>query len=742
MSVTTNNYTAAGNGKLLAITNELNSVNVLSAVSTALTGLGWTAYDTVSTTWFNPIVTQVFRVLNYDGVTYKYLIIRWDTIQLKFYTSTCESWNTGTHLPTNESWSCAGGFAQGYDLINSFIIVSASARHAMLWSFINNQPGMWSAVVEFERVAQEDIAAISGTPYPCYAWTNSVMLGTPYGQNIANAATNTGQSPIMFAFPRLPDGTVGPQAANNMAPVVNKSGQMPPNLMGTPVAVTGDNLFLHLGAYYRNINYRWDLTGLKSALSPISVDGITKAMGFGRAYNFGVLRPVGTSGDTIYANVDPTGGWPSSNTSTSTNTECFLLPLNGGTEANAQAFSPHYGAGLYNYIPINVNTASVTNSVPGKVIAIGDNVWFAANDGIRTASISGGVGTVSLNRLFSANGITDISYDGQRTVYGATSNGIAKIDTINYAAAYATSAQTIANGCGYLGQDQNNIYASSRFANVSPSCIVLDKNAFTITTGNTYVHKGTVLATASSYATPVPDYQGNVYLVTTPGTSVATQSYIASFIANTGVGSTAVNPNLGSILNYGGNGMYYDYLSNRLWLFSADPTNNRHIQQELYPANLQIVSTASLTGLASGLGQSVTNFSNQLNLWGNSTQDYRGDLSIIPFRGMHFISPKQPGNGATGVATPGYFTVLIHPSVAITSNTYPAGNLITINNTTLTTGLPSSPFQRSGGLWTDGCRLFASHFNVTVANQVYIINGIYQTYSTAGLATSRLMLRG
>ena len=60
----------------------------------------------------------------------------------------------------------------------------------------------------------------------------------------------------------------------------------------------------------------------------------------------------------------------------------------------------------------------------------------------------------------------------------------------------------------------------------------------------------------------------------------------------------------------------------------------------------------------------------------------------------------------------------------------------------MTTGLPSSPFQRGGGLWTDGCRLFASHFNVTVANQVYIINGIYQTYSTAGLATSRLMLRG
>ena len=138
MSVTTTTYTVGANSKLLTISQEIGSTNIILAVDSAITGLGWTLYDTLGTTTYNPILTKVYQAINADGVTYKYLIIRWDTIKLRFYTSCCESWNTTTKTPTNESWTQAGAFAQGYDPQNSLIVVSASTRHCMIWTFINN----------------------------------------------------------------------------------------------------------------------------------------------------------------------------------------------------------------------------------------------------------------------------------------------------------------------------------------------------------------------------------------------------------------------------------------------------------------------------------------------------------------------------------------------------------------------------------------------------------------------------
>ena len=165
MSVTTSNYTASGNIKKITVTNEFGngSTNIIAAVESALTGLGWTAFDTVAATLFNPIITKVYSAANSDGVNTKYLIIRWDTLKRFFYTSTCEQWiiNSAVHYPINESYTAAGGFAQGYDIDSCFILVGASARHAMLWSWINGAPGLWTAVTEFERVAPEDIAAVA-----------------------------------------------------------------------------------------------------------------------------------------------------------------------------------------------------------------------------------------------------------------------------------------------------------------------------------------------------------------------------------------------------------------------------------------------------------------------------------------------------------------------------------------------------------------------------------------------------
>jgi hypothetical protein len=771
MPITTSNYTASGNTKIITISGEIGSTDIIAAVESAITGMGWSLYDTVTTTLFNPIVTKVYRVLNADGIIYKYLIIRWDTLKLFFYTSCCESWNTGTQQPLNESWTQAGGFAQGYDPQNSFIILSATARHIMIWNWVNSQPGLWTAIMEFEPATIDSATGpATGATFPNFAWTSSVMIGTPWGVSNTNATPTNTPSNIMFAFPRTPDGLTGAQAAGAFAPVTNK-GMWPPMYPQNPVTITGDTNFLHLGSYFKSINYGWQSllnipgfnpnpTNSLTTTSPFSVDGIYKSMPFGRAYNFGVYTNVGRMGDTVLANVDPTGGWPSSNTTTSTSTECLLLPMNGGNEFQAQSANnnPQYGSGyasLYSNSSMysatfGIVTTSNNSLIPGKAVSVGDTLYFAASDGIRSVSSAGA--TLSCRHVIDAGGVYDIVFDGQRTIYGGAGNGIVKLDTFTGNVQYVTSANTAANGCGYLGIDNKNVYASARLANTAPTCVVLDRATFTLGLSNVFVHTGTLLTTASSYGTPVPDYTGNVF-VCTQGAGTTMNTYVSRFNANTGANvATQLNPRGVASSARGGDAFWYDYITNRLWLIYSFPASFAYQQVEYFTGNLtQIPGTVTLS-----TNQGSTNgMATQLTL--GTASDSRGDLNIIPFRGMHFIQPKQPwaAGSQPSFTAVGMFTTFLHPNAGTgltpgynTGNVYPSGQFITSHNVYMSIangayyGL-ATPFSGSGGLTTNGCQLFYTYNNtINPVNHAITVNGIYNTWKSDTSLTGRLLLRG
>ena len=196
MSVTNASYTT--NSYTVTIANELvDSNNVIAGVNTAITTLGWSLYDSINQTTYSPMVTRVYRVLNSDGTTYKYAILRYDTLNLKLNLSCCEDWNTSTKVATNESWHNAGLFFIGYDLRDCVIYVAATARHLILHSKIRGESAIWAGIFEFERIATEDISTNTA---PCFAYTNSLMVGTPWGQS-----ANNSDSQYMFAFPRTPD---------------------------------------------------------------------------------------------------------------------------------------------------------------------------------------------------------------------------------------------------------------------------------------------------------------------------------------------------------------------------------------------------------------------------------------------------------------------------------------------------------------------------------------------------------
>jgi len=203
----------------VAPTSQLTGAYTLSQSSTVGSA---TAMSVVSSN-ASPMFLRVYRAINADASTYKYCIIWYDIRKQAFWTGTCESWDATNHVATNLAWNNNGSFVQNYDIKDSYIWVSATARHIVIWPFILGEPGLWTGVFEFERSAPEDTVANAA---PCWAWTNSVIIGTQFSDGAI--AQHVSPSKTMFAFPRTQDGLTGAAAAGAYAPVTNR-GSFPPS---------------------------------------------------------------------------------------------------------------------------------------------------------------------------------------------------------------------------------------------------------------------------------------------------------------------------------------------------------------------------------------------------------------------------------------------------------------------------------------------------------------------------------
>jgi hypothetical protein len=670
----------------------------------------WSLYDgvapsAISTTYantgFSPIWTNVYRVLNTDASTYKYFIIRYDTIKNLFYTSTCESWNATNHVSTNESWTGALAFPQNYDIRDSFILLSASTKHCVIWPFIKNEPGMWSGVFEFERIATEDIAS---NTVPCFAWTNSLMMGTPFGR-----AAGT-QSKVMFAFPRVPDGSTGALAAQQYSPVTNR-GMYPPSYPSATTLTIADNNSLHLGSYF-NMIYGWDVT--KTVASPISTDAQTKSMPYGRMYNVGITKSVGNFLDTTYLNLDATGGWPDA---AGSNTEVLLLPLNGGPEANATT-----GAQL---------TASYAtmNTIPAaKVFSIGSTLWAAANDGVRVWSTDSGTNTPT-TQILSGQVITDIVFDGQDSVYAAGATAVYKIQASNTAnqATPVTLSNASGNGAAYLALDNNYLYISARSSNTAPVCYTIPRNNFLVANLGTYTLSTTLANVAVNFGTPTPDYNGYVYLATQPGTATVQIPRIAIVQSNTLAQiANANNPirTTSTAATGCSSNFWIDTIGNKVYLIAADGTASAGTVYDMG------ASFASNTAYAI-LQSNATNF--QSGLAYLQSNDFKGDLVVQPIRGMFHIQPKR----AAGNGTPSW------------------ANRIMLNSPQ-NAGLPERIYANQAGGYTfadygagqvngilthNGPRTYYSDANTTTNNNVGFIRNYYSLNNINGAATGRITVK-
>jgi len=717
MAVANTQYST--NSYRVIVTNELDSNTIIAGVNTAITTLGWSLYDTVAQTEYSPMATYVYRVLNADSTTYKYAILRWNTLLLNFNLSACEDWNTTTNVPTNESWHNAGMFYQGYDLKDCVIFVGATARHLIVQPFIRNEPGLWSAILEFERVAAEDLSQNSA---PCFAYTNSLMFGTPWGQTANNVPSR-----YMMAFPRTPDNQTGAYAARVYAPVTTR-GMYPPYYPSANTGNTGANSViivnthdgnaLHLGSFYNTLG-TWGWDPAKAVVSPVTVDHIYKSMPFGRIYNAGITKPVGSQSlDSTYINADSTGGWP---TSTGSNTEFLSFALNGGSETE---YANTLGR-------LSVSWSNNASIVYGAVLAIGNTVWAAANNGVWTWDMNAGANTAAIQRVVRTDGVVDIMFDGLRSVYGTTSNGIIQIDTETYATNVNIAASDL--GCAGINMDQKYIYCSSRTRSTQPKVYI-----FARANNNLMKHMnvGSALAGVTAFGKPVPDYKGFVYAVTQPGPQAVSRQIVwDSEAANANVGTTNNAYSGAATINWQLS-FYYEYLNDRLFFITNQAGTGVFIEYANVPNTnvwTQLFNTSTNAWAPTSVQANYTyNPSSAITAGFDNT----GDLVFMPHRGYMHITPRRTGSSQAAQTAYSALMSIDHPdSPNGVGKPFSFGNMQT--GDVITSAANGFPTHQ----WTNGVRVFQTLWRSNTEARIITLGNLYPNTQFNTYQTGRLLIK-
>ena len=777
MAVTTTQYTT--NSYKVTITNELSgSNNIIAGVNTAITSLGWSLFDSVDQTSFSPMVTRIYRVLNVDGVTYKYAILRFDTLKLRINLSACESWNEVTHVATNETWHSDGCFYHGYDVRDSFIFVSATARHLLLQTWILQEPGHWSGIFETERVAEEDISSNSA---PCFFYTNSVILGSPWGVD-GDRPSNTNF--VMMSFPRTPDGITGDLAAGVYAPTTSR-GMWPPYIPSGNVANVGANTvysttsmdlnLLHLGSWHLQIGggmsgnnnwvggvgygqtssgsvWGWDAGSIP--VSSISVDAMRKHMPFGRVYDMAVTKPIGNQLDITTFTANANAGWPQPIQSGGSNTQYIILPLNGGSE---RFYSNNYNS--ITGIPqptvnggITIEYSNNNSVVFGTLSMVGNNVWAAANNGVWVWKMGNGMNTAAQMVYLNTNGVFDIMFDGQRSIYGTTNTGLIQIDTETYAANAISSTEMLQQGgCAYLNMDNKYIYATNRTANTRPFCHMVFRSNNSVSPNFIQMASSIALNVASGWTTPTPDYNGAVYLVNSSGTTGSQQLRV--LVANSDTGGAGLANNIVPWLTPTASdkqtntcNFFYEPNTNRIYLFITNFNNGTVIEYDQSRTFNIIANTAGL-----GINGFYVNNNGRSQLTyqvGSQGIDYRGDLNIIQHRGYIHLQSRQPGINMT-TANQAYWNakiVLHHPNPHWSWQNRVAGQLSRVwetgNTFSSAVGFGSTELRYpSNFTYTNGIRIVNQYYMSNVESRIQVSNNHFGLTPFGGYPTSRILVK-
>lgn len=516
MTVTITNI--GTNSRQIDIVNEYDAGNIINAVGTCITSLGWTEYDTVSSGFRNCMSTKVYSAPNNDDAvspTTKYMILRFDSPNQFWYVSCAESWNATTHVATNECWNGQRNFPLPLQYSNSSLYVFATARYAMFCGAVRGEVGPWQGIFEFER--QYPDTAANG--YPCFGYTNSIVFGSPYyGYNDSLFSTSSYHSPLWL--PRTRNGYTGIGAARQHN------------------WVTGYDTYPDM--HYRTAvgtsvtNQGGGITGLSPTTAPYPkkvftsprIGGIYDYIPFGRIYGLKVISRLGNNFDTVSVPVDADGF---ANTYGGTPTQHYIFGLTGGSSGGQSPVSMLQSTtgGLLQETYTS-STFSATQIY--RTVLVNGRYFYSATASANVCKYD--IETGLWSNIAVPNLCENMIFDGNANLYVGTQSGVTRINTVTDATANLSVGS---GGVSAMAVDDNFLYVGDYNTSNAPACTVILANTFASARSNTIAVNNT---SYSNFDTA--DYDGNVYASTY--TTSGTLSYFVRYTGSNALRSNVILP--------------------------------------------------------------------------------------------------------------------------------------------------------------------------------------------------------
>lgn len=497
-SIATNTVQVTASG-----TNTL--ANTASAISDAITGVnpvantGWVLVDSTymnSSNVATPTLTQVFKSINVDAVTYKYYILRWYPTTNTINTSCCESWNATTHAASNECYTYNNCSPIPFNTTSCDLIVMVHPRWANILSYSNGEAGQWAGVFEMQR---EDPTDTGAAGHPCFGWIGSSLLNV--GANMSSytnfGTTNNG---ILICLPRTKTNATGASAACAFAGDYGVA-QVPNFLYASASTMpyylsTAQNKFA---------NNNWDTTRkLILPIKPIyNYQGTV--LNYGQIYGLKMMPPTGGSMNKVKCTVDSNGNASNSGTLS----DHWLMN-------NLAKYHGNYKNCLFE----NSGWTNTTLTFPGNyrpdvMVSTGAAYYFGgAGSSSYMSKVNALTNGVTALTMASGANIYDMKYDGERYVYYGTNSGLCRLDTVD-----DTQISLAIGAVRTLSISTTTIMCGMYTTSTTPYINRVLKSTFALesgTVGNFTSGANTAnsfLESTASFTDSVTDYNGNVYMV-------------------------------------------------------------------------------------------------------------------------------------------------------------------------------------------------------------------------------------
>lgn len=689
MSVTIN--TTGTFSRQIVISGETSPTGIIAAVNTALTDLGWTLHDTISSGSLNCLTTKVYSAPNNDvatgGPTYKYMILRWDAPRQFWFVSCCESWDAVTnHTPTNECFTNGRVIPLPLQYDNCTLYVFASVRWAAFMGTVMAEPSAWQGVFEFEREAPEDTATLG---IPCFGWTSSLNIGEPWSGISGTASTNYGSRGMVLSVPRTKSGATGLSAFQEYTWMTN-TGAYPPNQYNGPV---GNSDCRNINAHHSHLGswncgaYVWDTN--KKYASTLKLAGWLNFSPAGRIYGLTVTsNPAAAILDTTDMPVDANKFFSAAGSTI----PATFLGMSGGYQDELGLSGGRMACSTF-------NTGLTGYSIQKMMVIKGRWVYIINSSQTAIYKLDTVNGTTS--SIVITNAPYDMIYDGNNYLYISSNSTI--IMRVNITTEVSDSLTGLTHSTLCLAIDDTYLYAAEgQSGSTTPKITLISLSTFT----SARVYTNATQAAAARLTVDCGDYKGYVYAAVTTGSSSTVSDnkiykILASNVSVTNL--TLPQSKVSSPLGF----MYWDgyhFLIGQ-WLLSGTA-----------------VAINSITdALVSGL--SAINTTCPLVLGGRSGSNIN---CVVPFKGYLCV----PQGGA--------YSWWVYPNRLNVDSATTGGNtaLQGSSNSTINSMVASSGVSALNIGCTDGCNLYSSNL-MSVIDKTTGANG---TKSNNATNTARILI--